>query len=127
MTRFPFCEEGFSMKPTRHTNLLLLVAFLTACVWAQATFLGEKELVVAIGESASSAVATTDHNMSMASLEDGQLNFKIKAGGKAYKITLTEEQVDDILDGTTVHATTSEGGMTVQITLKSKKPKPSGW
>jgi hypothetical protein len=88
----------------------------------------EKTLIVEIGASASQVKRAFSHNISMAALEDGDSEFEVKAtNDEAYTIELTEQEIDDILNGTTVHVETLEGDMVVQIRIVDSKPKSSGW
>ena len=84
------------------------------------------KLEVAIGASISAAKVTKNHNITLDDLKDRKAEYTIKAGGQEHKITLTKDQIKDILAGTTVHVDAANN-QKVRITLKSEKPKSSGW
>ena len=102
-----------------------------ALIFALTTFLfagaGEKKLIVQIGKSASEAKAAFSHTMTIAKLEKGETEYTVNAtADHGHRITLSESQIKDILEGTTVHVEAG-GHFVVQITAKSLKPKKSGW
>ena len=106
---------------------LALFSILGVLTVAAAPF-GGKILNVQIGKTASTAEGVVWHNISIDSLEEGVAAYEVKAKDDTrYKIQLTEQQIEDVLAGTTVHAKTESGDMKVQITLKDPAPKKSGW
>ena len=116
------------MKRTLRIGLgLAIMMTLGSLIAMSAPYYG-KILNVKIGKTASEAKGVAWHNISMRSLRNGDTEYEVKdKDGNRYKIQLTERQVQDILDGTTVHAKTLEGGQKVQVTLKELAPKRSGW
>lgn len=96
-----------------------------AMLLSPAAFAGKK-IEVAVGDTISAAKVVATHNVSVANLEKGQREFKLKVGKKVHKLTLTDDQVNDILAGSTVR-TDDADGKKVRLTLKSEKPKSSGW
>ena len=86
-----------------------------------------KKLVISVGRTVSSAEATDLHNVSLASLKQGQDEYAIKGHEVEHKFKLTEAQIKEILDGTTVHVATRTGGLKVQLTVEDAAPKKSGW
>jgi hypothetical protein len=87
-----------------------------------------KKLVVKLGTTAAKAKAIKKHDITMADLEKGKMDYTVQdKKGQKYKVTLTEQQVKDILAGTTVMADTEGGKMKVQITAMEEKKKKSGW
>lgn len=85
---------------------------------------------VEIGESASSAQKAQSHDITKEALKEGRTEFTVQASDKAsYKITLTKEQIQDLLGGTTIIVDTQQGGMKVKIgpDENQTKKKKSGW
>ena len=83
---------------------------------------------VEIGESASAAKKAHSHDLSQEALKEGRKEYTVEASGEAsYKISLTQQQIEDILGGTTVIVETAQGGMKVKIGPAEKKKKKSGW
>jgi len=105
-------------------KFLMLTATGAVC----AAIASENTLVDEIGPSAVKVKAAYSHTITIAALEDGDSDFEVKVSeDSAYTIELTEQQIEDILNGTTVHVDTQEGDLVVQITVKDTKPKSSGW
>ncbi|MEE8585514.1 MAG: hypothetical protein V3T83_11750 [Acidobacteriota bacterium] len=83
---------------------------------------------VEIGESASAAKNAHSHDLSQEALKEGRKEYTVAASSEAsYKISLTQQQIEDILGGTTVIVETAQGGMKVKIGPAEKKAKKSGW
>lgn len=115
-------------------SLLVGLAFIVGLAGAfghavpEALAASKKKLKVEIGETASRAQKTRKHDIKIEALEEGRLEYVVRdRRGDEYKIKLTEEQVKDILDGTTVMVETEGGMMEVKITAKEEKKKRSGW
>ncbi len=104
---------------------LALLAGLTGCGSAEAD---SKEYKVEIGESASAAKKAHSHDVSHESLTEGRKEYSVSASaGASYKFSLTQQQIEDILGGTTVIVETAQGGMKVKVGPAEKKAKKSGW
>jgi hypothetical protein len=87
------------------------------------------ELDVLIGTSADDAAAAAEHNVTFEGLEGGELEYWAKDDQETtVAFTLTAQQTADILDGTTVMASTrgDGGGKMVSITMK-EAAGDSGW
>lgn len=108
----------------------ILARFLIAClvlVSTTALIAGdERKLEVAVGESISKAKATRNHSITIAALEKGETDYTITVDGKDHALTLSQTQIGNILSGTTVNLDLNESTK-VRITVKTVKPKRSGW
>ena len=87
------------------------------------------ELEVLIGTSATDAEAAAEHNLTLEGLENGELEYWAKDGQEGtFRFTLTAQQTLDILDGTTVMATTNGGGEYTMVSITMKEASgESGW
>jgi hypothetical protein len=101
-----------------------MVLMMVMLALPSAVLAGEK-IEVAVGETISSAKVTANHNFTMDRLKEGKTDYMVKVGGQEHQITVTKDQVKKILAGTTVHL--SAGDKKVRVTMKSEKPKSSGW
>ncbi len=87
-----------------------------------------KELIVAIGTSASSAMKAHKHNLSIEALNEGQTEYEVyTSASHSYHIMLSEQEIKDILDGTTVITETQTGDMKVKVRVKEKRRRSWGW
>ena len=83
---------------------------------------------VEIGESASQAKKAQAHDLTQEALKKGRKEYTVETSGEtSYKISLNDQQIKDILSGTTVIIETATGGMKVKIGPAEKKAKKSGW
>lgn len=87
------------------------------------------ELEVLIGTSTSDAEAATEHSMTLEGLEGGELEYWAKDGQEStFAFTLTAQQTQDILEGTTVMATTLRDGVSKMVSITMKEAAgDSGW
>ncbi len=87
----------------------------------------DAKLSVSIGKSAASASKAKKHDISVAALKKGQKEFEVRNSEQAYKIKLSEKNIEDILKGSTVTVSTVSGDLKVKIGPAKRKPKRSGW
>ena len=87
------------------------------------------ELEILIGTSATDAEAAAEHNVTLEGLEGGDLDYWAKdAKESTFAFTLTAQQTLDILEGTTVMATTHREGETKMVSITMKEAAgESGW
>lgn len=87
------------------------------------------ELEVLIGTSATEAQAAAEHNLTLEGLENGELEYWATDGQEGtFRFTLTPQQTQDVLDGTTVMATTSGEGASKMVSITMKEAGgESGW
>jgi hypothetical protein len=87
------------------------------------------ELEVLIGTSATDAEAAAEHNVTFDGLEGGELEYWAKDGQEStFAFTLTAQQTQDILEGTTVMASTRLEGETKMVSITMKEATgESGW
>lgn len=78
---------------------------------------------VGIGDSGSSAKGVVWHDITTEALIEGRREYEVRSEKKTYKINLTKNQLDMVLEGTRVAVPTTEGDKKVVIFLK-KRPKP---
>jgi hypothetical protein len=116
------------MKRTASIGLtFLLLVVMAACAGTGMATAGD-DITVKIGESMAGAAEAADHDVTESALESGRKEYMVTApDGKSYTIELTERQIDDLMDGTTVLVPTREGGMKVSITKERSRPVSSGW
>ena len=111
-------------------KIILIVAILAVAV-VGAGFLSSaadeeaRQIVVELGSSATNATEA-EHDLTLEALEGGKDTFKVTADSGSYVVSLTEKQVKDLLEGTTVMAKTS-GDMTVKVSLVDGEKKEKGW
>jgi hypothetical protein len=112
-------------------TLLLVLGLALAAGWTISCGSAEADaddFKVEIGESASMAKKAQSHDITTESLKEGKKEYTVTGSGEAsYKISLTEQQIEDLLGGTTVIVETAQGGMKVKIGPAEKKAKKSGW
>jgi len=87
---------------------------------------GERKLEVAVGASISTAKMTSKHTITIAALEEGKTTYQITHNEHTHEITLSKTQIADILSGTTVNLDVAQD-LKARITVKTSKPKSSGW
>ncbi|HSR68378.1 MAG TPA: hypothetical protein VLU25_10585 [Acidobacteriota bacterium] len=113
----------------KNWKLCLVLAAVAVLAGACASVSADaKEYKVEIGESASMAKVAEEHDVTEEALKEGRSEYSVKAAdGMSYKFMLSEKQIKDLMDGSTVVVDTAEGGMKVKIGPKKSKPKKSGW
>jgi len=111
---------------------IILIVSIVAVAVVGAGFMtsadDDKEIVVEIGSSASSA-EKADHTLTLKALERGKGSFKVTTASGSYEFSLNEKQIKDLLGGTTVMAKAASGqDMAVKVSLvDTKKKKKKGW
>ena len=117
------------MKIGSTTLTMLLAVALIACAGPNSALAG-RDMMVTIGKEIAGAANAKSHDISVRALKAKRNDYVVTApDGKVYKLKLNRQQIDDLLDGTTVIATTydSEDVMKVSITKKRRRAVSSGW
>lgn len=100
--------------------------------------LAQEELEVKIGDAAPSVVRHAhEHDITIKALKRGKTEYLAGSGSQnSHRVTLTKQQIADILNGTTVIVQTDNSGgigsiqahrHKVTVTLKIEKEERSGW
>ena len=112
--------------------LAVTVTFVAGLATVVAYGAADKILEVKVGTNAANAKEAKEHDLTLEKLTDGKTIYMVKHRRQEYKIVLTERQIEDILEGTTVMVSTvAEGNAPsyrVTITIKeAEKKKDTGW
>lgn len=105
----------------------LVSVFALGLVMANAAMAGEA-LKVTIGGSSWKAEDAHGSDLSLEALKSGQRDFVVSASAdQSFDISLSDQQAEDILAGSTVVVDTAEGDQKVTIGPMKKKASKSGW
>lgn len=108
-------------------RLAITIAFLSASIaFASGSALAEQELKVSVSPGMSSDYTS---DITLDDLQSGKMEYMVSGMGKTYTVQLTEQQVKDVLDGTTVMVDSmGDGGSNVRVSLTVEgEPESSGW
>ena len=101
-------------------SLSVLVAFVSGSAFA------DQDLKVKVSPGMSSDYSS---DITLDALKSGKMDYTVSGMGKTYKVKLTEQQVKDVLGGTTVMVdsmTDGASGVRVSLTVEGEA-ESSGW
>lgn len=107
-------------------RLVITIASLAALIaFGSGAAFAEQELKVSITPGMSSDY-TSDFTLD--DLKSGRVEYMVSGMGKTYTVKLSEQQVQEILDGTTVMVDSMNDGSKVRVSLTVEgEPERSGW
>lgn len=103
-----------------------VLALSALFAFASSPVLAQEELKVEFSPGMS-ADYTSD--ITLDALKSGKMEYSVSGMGKNYTVELTEQQIEDVLGGTTVMVDSmSSGGSNVRVSLTVEgEPESSGW
>ena len=104
-----------------------VIVFSGFVAFASSLALADQELKVDVKPGTGSDYNTSD--ITLDALKSGKMEYMVSGMGKSYTVKLTDQQIKNVLDGTTVMVDSMNGsGSKVRVSLTVEgEPESSGW